>query len=97
VSCGGLNTTLDALWNGVPIVAIPVAEDQPGVAARIAHAGVGLVEPARTITVARLRAAIVSALTDSRYVDAARRVQRQLIQIDGTARAIDLIETRMES
>lgn len=33
----GLNTTLEALTYGVPMVAIPITNDQPGVAARIAH------------------------------------------------------------
>jgi zeaxanthin glucosyltransferase len=41
ITHAGLNTTLEALAEGVPIVAIPVGYDQPGVAARIAYHGVG--------------------------------------------------------
>jgi hypothetical protein len=37
----GLNTTLESLAQGVPMVAIPIGYDQPGIAARIAHHGVG--------------------------------------------------------
>ena len=36
-----LNTVLEALSTGVPMVAIPIAYDQPGVAARIAYHHVG--------------------------------------------------------
>lgn len=36
ITHGGLNTTLEDLAQGVPLVAIPVTNDQPGVAARIA-------------------------------------------------------------
>ncbi len=36
VTHAGMNTTMECLKNGVPMVAIPVTNDQPGVAARIA-------------------------------------------------------------
>ena len=35
----GLNTVLESLAHGVPMVAIPIAYTQPGTAARIAHHG----------------------------------------------------------
>ena len=41
VTHAGLNTVLESLAQGVPMVAIPVGYDQPGTAARIAHYGVG--------------------------------------------------------
>jgi zeaxanthin glucosyltransferase len=97
VNCGGLNTTLDSLWCGVPMVAMPVAEDQPGVSARIDRSAVGIVEPFETITVARLRDAMVSVLTQPQYRDAARRVQSALVQINGTEQAVDLIERLVAS
>ena len=42
VTHAGLNTVMDALAAGVPMLALPIAFDQPGVAARVVHAGVGL-------------------------------------------------------
>jgi zeaxanthin glucosyltransferase len=41
ITHAGLNTVLESLARGVPMVAIPIGYDQPGVAARIAHHGVG--------------------------------------------------------
>ncbi len=42
ISHGGLNTVLDALAARTPILALPLAFDHPGAAARVVHAGVGL-------------------------------------------------------
>ena len=41
VTHAGLNTVLDALGAGLPMVAIPVTNEQPGVAARVAWIGAG--------------------------------------------------------
>jgi UDP:flavonoid glycosyltransferase YjiC (YdhE family) len=41
ITHAGLNTVLEALGQGVPLLAVPIGYDQPGVAARIAHHRVG--------------------------------------------------------
>jgi zeaxanthin glucosyltransferase len=41
ITHAGLNTSLESLAHGVPMVAIPIGYDQPGTAARIAHHGTG--------------------------------------------------------
>jgi zeaxanthin glucosyltransferase len=58
ITHAGLNTVLESLSCGVPMVAIPIANDQPGVAARVAWSGSGVVVPLKRATAARLRAAI---------------------------------------
>jgi MGT family glycosyltransferase len=92
INCAGLNTSLDSLACGVPIVAIPVAEDQPGVAARIARAGVGVVVPFAMRSAARLRDAVDRVLDEPAYTGAARRVQGELTCLHGAVRAAELIE-----
>lgn len=42
VSHAGINTVMDAVVARTPILALPVAFDQPGTAARVVHAGIGL-------------------------------------------------------
>jgi zeaxanthin glucosyltransferase len=42
VTHGGLNTVLDAIAAGTPMLVLPIAFDQPGVAARVVHSGIGL-------------------------------------------------------
>ncbi|WP_110669151.1 glycosyltransferase [Salinicola halophilus] len=41
VTHGGLNTVIDAIAADTPILVIPLAFDQPGVAARVAYHGIG--------------------------------------------------------
>lgn len=43
VTHAGLNTVLECLGAGLPMLALPLAYDQPGVAARIRHHGLGSV------------------------------------------------------
>src|SRR6267142_919007 len=43
ITHAGLNTVLESLAQGVPQIAIPIAADQPGVAARIAEKQTGVV------------------------------------------------------
>ena len=35
ITHGGMNTVLECLSNGVPMVVIPIANDQPGIASRV--------------------------------------------------------------
>ena len=79
VTHAGMNTALEAIANGLPMVAIPVCNDQPGVAARLAHVGVAEVVPARRANPANVRAAIIRILEDPSYRAASVRLQ-QLIQ-----------------
>lgn len=92
VNCAGLNTTLECLRNGVPMVALPAGEDQPGVAARLARAKAGIVIPTRFISAQKLTAAIRELLEDGPYRRAAAAVARQLQRMNGVEDAIDLIE-----
>jgi len=92
VTRAGLNTTLESLAEGVPPVAIPMGNDQPGVAARIAYRGAGIVVPLRQVNPERLRRAIAETLRDERYRAAAQRLKTAIREADGLERAADLIE-----
>src|SRR4029077_18293599 len=69
ITHAGLNTALESLGQGVPMVAIPIGYDQPGVAARIAHHGVGEFLEVEDLTVERLRQLIQAVLDNPRYRD----------------------------
>jgi UDP:flavonoid glycosyltransferase YjiC (YdhE family) len=92
VTHAGLNTTLESLAEGVPLVAIPMGNDQPGVAARIAHAGAGVVIPQKKMTCGRLRRAIEAVLREERYRAAAGRLRDAIREANGLERAADVIE-----
>jgi zeaxanthin glucosyltransferase len=93
VTHAGLNTTLESLAEGVPLVAIPQGNDQPGVAARIAHHKAGVVVPLRKLSAPRLRKAIHAVLTDETYRASARRIQAAIREIDAVEAAANVIES----
>lgn len=78
ITHAGMNTTLESLSNGVPMVAIPIANDQPGVAARIAWTGTGEVVPLKRLSVSKLRRAIARVLTEDSYKRMLLGYKRQL-------------------
>src|SRR6202047_3401159 len=69
ITHAGFNTVLEALTQGVPQVAIPVTNDQPGVAARIAAHQTGIVTSLEKLTVSHLSRLVSGALSNSMYRD----------------------------
>lgn len=67
ISHGGLNTALESLACGVPMVVLPVAYDQPGVGARVEWSGVGRSIPVGRLSVDHLRDAVRVVLADPAY------------------------------
>jgi MGT family glycosyltransferase len=92
ISHGGLNTALESLAWGVPMVVLPVTYDQPGVGARVEWSAVGRSIPVGRLTVDRLRDAVRNVLGDPSYRERARRLQASIEAADGLNRAADLIE-----
>jgi zeaxanthin glucosyltransferase len=93
----GLNTTLDCLENGVPMVAIPIASEQPGIAMRIAHLEAGTVVPLADVSASTVGAAVQTVLTDPKYREAARNAAAESAKLNPTAEAIRIIEQVLSS
>ena len=91
ITHAGLNTTLESLTFGVPMVAIPITFDQPGVAARIAHHKVGEFVEVADLTVERL-SELIQAVMNSNYRMRARYFQRVIAETHGLDVATDAIE-----
>ena len=96
ITHAGINTVLESLSAGVPLVAVLLGNDQPGVAARIKAHGAGLVVPLRKLNSNRLRNAVEQVLQDSKYREAAGALQRAIRQLDGPGLAADLVEQAAE-
>jgi UDP:flavonoid glycosyltransferase YjiC (YdhE family) len=88
-----LNTALESLSSGVPMIALPITNDQPGVAARIANKKVGVVICPDQANPENFVTAIKRVLGDSTFWDNARRVQKAIRRTDGLATAADILET----
>jgi len=92
ITHAGMNTTLAALSSGVPLVAIPIANEQPGIASRIARTGAGEVVPLKRLNVPRLRDTIRLVLAEDSYKQNALRLQDTIRHAGGVTRAADIIE-----
>jgi len=92
ITHAGLNTALESLAQGVPMVAIPVSTDQPGVAARIAYTKTGSYVPLQELTATRLSALIDEVLTNPEYRQNANRMREAIAKANGLEMAADLLE-----
>ena len=94
ITHAGMNTTMHSLHFGVPAVAVPLAHDQPAIAARLARTGAGIVIPQTRFTPQRLRTAIEALLPEgSDYRLHARFLQKEIARSGGVERAADIAET----
>ena len=92
ITHAGINTVLESLSEGVPLVAVPLGNDQPGVAARVKARGAAVVVSRHRLNPARLRKAVTLVLQDGRYREAAQNLQKAIHLVDGPDRAAELIE-----
>jgi MGT family glycosyltransferase len=97
ITHAGLNTTLESLSQGVPMVAIPMTNDQPGVARRAAWLGAAEIVLPRHVTAGRIQAALNRILQGPGYRESARRCQGQLRKSAGVDEAAALVEHSLQS
>lgn len=93
ITHAGLNTVLESVSNGVPMVALPITNDQPGVAARIAKKKLGVVMSPGEASSENVATAIKRVFGDTRILDNVRRVQKSIRSTDGLSTAADILET----
>ena len=93
ITHGGLNTVLDALATGTPMLALPIAFDQPGVGARIRHHRVGEALAAKRATRAGIRTRL-ERLLDGReaYLAAAAPMRSEIARSGGADHAAALVD-----
>ena len=92
ITHAGLNTTLESLAQGVPMVALPIGYDQPGVATRIKYHGVGESLEVETLTGQELLGAIRKVLNNPSYRERARYFHDVIGETRGLDIAADVIE-----
>ena len=97
ITHAGLNTTLDSLAAGVPMVAIPITNDQPGVAARIAWVGAGEVVSLARLTAARLRGAVQRVLRHASYRERAATLRSAIESSGGVAAAAEIVVRALQT
>jgi zeaxanthin glucosyltransferase len=93
ITHAGMNTAMESLSQGVPMVCLPVTNDQPAIAARVAWTGSGEVVPLRKLTQDRLRDAVKTVLEAETYRQRAGELQAAMQRAGGLSRAADVVET----
>ncbi|PQL05977.1 glycosyltransferase [Pantoea ananatis] len=96
ITHGGMNTVLDAINYRTPLLALPLAFDQPGVASRIVYHGIGK-RASRFTTSHALARQMRSLLTNVDFQQRMAKIQTALRLAGGTMAAADIIEQVMRT
>jgi len=97
ITHGGLNTALETLMEGKPMLVIPKSFDQPAVAARLKRLKVAEALSVDGLSAKRIRVALAKLLTDPSYRQVAERVRVEIRSARGLERAADVIEELLET
>ena len=96
ISHAGLNTVLDAMAAGKPVLALPIAFDQPGVAARLVHAGTGLRLLPALASAARIEKNLRRLLSEPAFAQRARVLGAGVATSGGVDKAVKIIEATLQ-
>jgi MGT family glycosyltransferase len=92
VTHGGMNSVMEAIYYGVPMVVVPQQPEQAMTAARVAELGLGVaLEPEQT-TAGALREAVTTISDDAGYRNRLAHAQQAARDAGGYLRAADAIQ-----
>lgn len=95
ITHGGLNTALEALSEGKPMVIIPMGYDQPSVAARLKRLKVAEIVEKEEVSEQTIYEALLKILGDRCYRDAAVLLQKKISHEEGIEGAVHIIENKL--
>lgn len=91
------STAVSCLSSGVPMVAIPITTDQPGMATRVARVGAGEVVPLKKLKIPNLKKVIKRVLENHTYRDNAAKLRSAIQDAGGVNYAANIIEQVMHT
>ena len=95
ISHAGLNTVMDAIAAHTPVLALPIAFDQPGVAARVCHAGIGLRASPRFASSATLGRQLARLLEEPGFKANSVALAHSVNSAGGAERAAGIVEAAL--
>ena len=95
ISHAGWNTIMDAIAAQTPMLALPIAFDHPGGAARVRHAGIGIQASARFTGAGQLARHLRRLLGDPTFKERLAPLAAAVARAGGTARAADIVESAL--
>ncbi|TVY11082.1 macrolide family glycosyltransferase [Paenibacillus cremeus] len=91
ITHGGMNSTHEGLYYGVPLIVIPQSADQPIIAGQVAKIGAGIRLQMQSLTATQLRDAVDQVLSSSSYNEAVAHIRESLQNSGGYRQAVDEI------
>jgi MGT family glycosyltransferase len=91
VTHAGMNSTMESLYYGVPMVAVPQTQEQVVTARRIAEMGLGIALEKEAVTVTALYEAVKRVANDSECRQRVQQMQQITHEAGGYQRATDAI------
>ncbi|MFD0714414.1 macrolide family glycosyltransferase [Paenibacillus sp. GCM10027626] len=91
ITHGGMNSTNEGLYHGVPLIVIPQSADQPIIAGQVAAIGAGMKLPAQSLTANQLREAVDRLLNDPSFRKAVSNIRESFQKSGGYRQAVDEI------
>ncbi|CEG25438.1 macrolide family glycosyltransferase [Bacillus sp. B-jedd] len=91
ISHGGMNSTHEALYSGVPLIIIPQSADQPLIASQVVNIGAGIKLQKENLTAMQLYEAVEHVLNTPSFREAAENSRASLQKSGGYHQAVDEI------
>ena len=91
ITHGGMNTTMEALAKGVPLLILPVTNDQPAIARILCDSGCALQIPRRSLNARKLREKLRKILSESQFQAKAEKLAQDIQASPGLEGAVSEI------
>ncbi len=89
-----MNSTMEALWYGVPLVVVPQMPEQALTSRRVAELGLGAALDPSAITAEKLAAAVRTIDTEPSYADNVAEMRKHCHDAGGASKAADVLMKR---
>ncbi|NBM17013.1 macrolide family glycosyltransferase [Streptomyces sp. GC420] len=92
ITHGGMNSTMESLYHGVPMVVVPQSNEQRANALRVEELGLGRHLAKEDVTAQSLRETAARVAADASVADRVRAMREGMRSVDGPAVAADAVE-----
>jgi MGT family glycosyltransferase len=92
ITHAGMNSVNESLSYGVPMITIPLVNDQFMVAKQVEKLGLGIIMKMNEITAEDLKETALKIMSDSRYLIACEEISRSFLKAGGYMSAVDCIQ-----